>query len=685
MSLVVSGGRTARVRSSMEVSLREAITDVSRQVEDLTWTSLSMDTRGLALDDMYEDRRRMIQKIRTYRRRNPLAKRTILLLQHYVLGQGISLKANNRAVVQKIVDEFWDDPVNQRVLTGYQGMQEALDTIATDGNLFLTLFPDAELGRLQLSMIDLLYVDDIIVDPENAKVPLWYKVRKFRQDFDFTQGTYVPHTGTDFVYYRDWKNGDDESSQPAKPKTDFDDGLGGPGIGDAGPLIGQKGNPDGTPVAFKPPKDKIADGLVYHVAINRRGKFGESEFAASVDWLKVHKEFMEDRASISKAAALYSWKKKRKGPASDIAAATQALASSMTQNINKWEYNPPAAAGSTVVENEGSTLDWIKTDTGAGDALNDERIMRMMVGAGVGVMNHYFGDEANANLATATAMELPMLKMYEAWQTLLTHVIKDVLDFLLQTAQAADVLPARDDQSKYAPAQQAAQGAISMAEAPFGATPPGEDALGPAGGAPGGDAGGGAAAPPTTIDAIVALWAQKAPSKNPVAGPEWQTKGPLDWYVDVDFPPIIQKDIVALVTAIKGLDEMMPDNLPAQQLVVRMLLTALGQTDLDEVMDAIFAQGAIPKLTLDANGMPVGVHPGIAALAGLLGPGEQKQLGPGTGTPPLPQEQQQQDAAPPDLSAREAGAEPLNVASLRVRRLLRSARAASDALARVGA
>ena len=75
----------------------------------------------------------------------------------------------------------------------------------------------------------------------------------------------------------------------------------------------------------------------------------------------------------------------------------------------------------------------------------------MMAGAGMGgVPNHYFGDEANANLATATSMELPLLKAYESWQKWLGDAIGEILRFAIEVAHEAGKVGPEDKSMRYA-------------------------------------------------------------------------------------------------------------------------------------------------------------------------------------------------------------------------------------------
>lgn len=572
MSHIISSGRAVRVQSSSVTRIREGLTDISRTIEDLTWTNLSQDTRMSGIEDDWVRRADMLKRMRTMRRRSPLAKQSFQLLKNYCLGQGVTLRPNNKALIAKIVDEFWDDPVNQTTFTSHVSMIQALDTIFTDGDLFLVLFPDYDLGNVQLGWIDSSMVQDVVTDENNWRVAKWYKVRKPRGAYDFKTGAYNSTGGEDFVYYRDWRNTDEVESQPKGRKQD----------------------------QYKPRAGQIAEGLIYHVAINKRGKFGESELAAASDWLKAHKDFMEDRATLSRAAAQIAWRKKRKGPASDIAAQVSRLQSSLVDNLSRWETNPPSASGSTIVENDGSTMEWVKTDTGAGNALMDERIIRMMVGSGVGVMNHYFGDEAAANLATATAMELPMLKMYEGWQKLLTDVIKDILFFVLTVAHEAGRIGPQDTDSKYK-ADQSKPPSILQA---LGMAPTVESNL-------------------IEAASMSVVTVQQPEAVDDV---EDDTTGAIDWYVDVDFPPIVQREIGAYIAALKNTFSMMPVfNIESQKLVISMALTAFGVNDIDEVMSKLFsgdfsqATFAVTPIQQTGATTPGTLNPLGAAPMGPLG------------------------------------------------------------------
>jgi hypothetical protein len=60
-----------------------------------------------------------------------------------------------------------------------------------------------------------------------------------------------------------------------------------------------------------------------------------------------------------------------------------------------------------------------------------------MVAAATGIMEHYFGDPSTGNLATSTAMELPMLKQFEGRQQLWWDVLTDLVDYVIEASARA--------------------------------------------------------------------------------------------------------------------------------------------------------------------------------------------------------------------------------------------------------
>jgi hypothetical protein len=66
---------------------------------------------------------------------------------------------------------------------------------------------------------------------------------------------------------------------------------------------------------------------------------------------------------------------------------------------------------------------------------------------------------------------------------------------------------------------------------------------------------------------------------------EWNED--VDAGIDIDFPPVVAVDVGTRINAINAAAA----NLPDEKLIARMLLSALGEDDVDEIIDAMFPEG----------------------------------------------------------------------------------------------
>jgi hypothetical protein len=114
----------------------------------------------------------------------------------------------------------------------------------------------------------------------------------------------------------------------------------------------------------------------------------------------------------------------------DISRLSQQIEGSTTRRDVVSDQNKTRIA----VENQGTELQPAVTDTGAGSASIDIQTLLGQVSAGTGIPPHYFGNSGSASLATATAMELPVMKMMEARQELWENVYRDILGWMLRRA-----------------------------------------------------------------------------------------------------------------------------------------------------------------------------------------------------------------------------------------------------------
>lgn len=269
---------------------------------------------------------------------------------------------------------------------------------------------------------------------------------------------------------------------------------------------------------------------VYHVKVNCLPDmaFGVSELYAALDWSRAYKEFLEDWATLVKALSRFAWKFVSKAGAKGVDAAKAKLEASASSSLSDpLVANLPPAAGSTLFMNDAVQFEPIPK-TGATTSADDGRRLLLMVSAATGIFEHYFGDPNTGNLATARTMERPMELMFRDRQELWRDIFVDMCDYAI-------------DQSIIAPS---------------------------------GDLSG-------TV------------SHNDYGERIVEIEGDQDRSVQVSFPPLLEEDPKARIDAIVSATTMggqEPAGTLDLQTATRLLLTALGESDIEELMDTLFPE-----------------------------------------------------------------------------------------------
>ena len=410
----LTGGGYSRLQQD-RARLAEAVRSYARLVEsynswitertkeDAEWQKLSQSNdsqNGLARVSKIGWARRAF-------RTDPFAKRAVLTKCEFCFGSGIdgprekttpsSEPQGEERQVNPAIEallEVWNDRSNQAMFFSPKMQLKRSAQLLVDGDLFVMV--TARSGQaIKVRRYGSLLVDHRVNDPDDADRPLYYAVRASDKQFDPEIGDYVTQPGTQrWLYYRDINNLD--------PAQD--------------PLSGT--------VEAEP------DVYLMQVSINtvEDGGFGESDLITSLKWLNAAKMLAEDQATISKATAALM--NVLEAETTDEAA-LEGLRTSLQSATDSTTPAPPLAGGMNVLSS-GVEMKVSRASTNASDAWQNSRIMRMPACIGFGFAMHWLGDPENANLATATAMELPIRKMLEAYQTLWLGVYRELLDFALR-------------------------------------------------------------------------------------------------------------------------------------------------------------------------------------------------------------------------------------------------------------
>lgn len=309
------------------------------------------------------------------------------------------------------------------------------------------------------------------------------------------------------------------------------------------------------------------DAPVYHIKVGGFSdwKFGISEVYAALDWAKIAKTFLENVATIMKTLSTFAAKLTNKGGSRAVAASKAKLDSGVSSQSGGVSRNPPPATGSVFIAGENTDYTPYQL-RGASISPEDGRRFLLMAYSAMGWPETFFGDASTGSLATARSLDRPTELRIKNRQTLWSDILKAILGYVLFWAVKAPSGPLR------------AYGIISADE-------DGHERV------------------------------------------EWmddvETGKPLNASVAVDFPPIVEHDVSESVDAIvtaTTLGGKAPAGTIDLKTSTRMLLIALGQENVDEMLDALFPDGDVANEapTLVPKAVATGTDPQVMEVARQL-------------------------------------------------------------------
>ncbi|MCJ7829164.1 MAG: hypothetical protein MUP81_05430 [Dehalococcoidia bacterium] len=355
--------------------LREATSTVEKElaIEDKGWIVLS-GTGGEAISG--SKRIASVKQSRLYYALDPLARQSIRIWTDYTFGPGMTWEVDEEKAkaTKDTLGTFWKSRDNQP-LFGSRGQRKCSEKLLVDGEIFFALFLGNE---SRIRTIDPLEIEEIITDPDDIEKPMLYK----RQWADRQGG---PHTD----FYPSYLNIKGEATKDS-----------------AGAL-----------------QNVTQKALVYHLAFNTTGQRGNPLLLPALDWIKQYRRFLAARVGMMLARTRFAWRKQVEGGTAAVATVKGAL------------QDKTPEAGAVLVENKAVSMEPIQTPQDARNAYDDARMLKLQVCAAVGIPEQYFGDIATGNLATAKTVELPMLKMFQSYQSVWGDAYQDIFDLVLEYNQ----------------------------------------------------------------------------------------------------------------------------------------------------------------------------------------------------------------------------------------------------------
>lgn len=401
----------AEVVDDSRLALLEAESEdrrvLRRELDLIAWTALDY-VGGNEQDLRAVARRKLVQQARVAWQQDPQLGAAVDLMNDFALGRGVPRPQARDPKVQEILDEAWEDEDNELVLTSYEAQMAFGTDLSLQANIFLLMFTGDD-GKVKLAILEHDTVENVVRDENNRRRILYYVARQktITWDYDTDQPRVLTEKDGHYdriLYFQHWRN---------------------------------------EAATKKPPAAKLGKGKVKHVAINKTTEmaFGHPTMHRVLRWATAFNSLMEARVDAAKAAAAFMMKRKVKGTPNQIQKMA-AKALSKRGELGRARQDPdsgeapmaPPRSGSVITENEMVEHESFKLDSGAAGANVDGQMIRSQISAATHFPQHYLGDIGSANLATATSMELPVLKAVESRQEVIEGVFRWFFDRVIQEA-----------------------------------------------------------------------------------------------------------------------------------------------------------------------------------------------------------------------------------------------------------
>lgn len=296
-----------------------------------------------------------------------VANRLVELPVAFMLGDGVEVTCKDEEIKGWLA-EWWNDPINRFDVVLEKRMRE----LSVFGEQVIPVFVGID-GHVRQGAIDPSLIDDVIVDPDNAALPIGVAIRG-------SEGS--------IRIYRIILEGDDEQL-----------------LGTA--AINLRRGFDAGECHFWRVNDLLT------------GKRGRSDLLSAIDIADAYTQLIFGEVERSAALRTAIWDVTLKGATPEEVAARAA------------EITPPAPM-SVRVHNDGEVWNTVSAKLEAGDAAQTLRTVRNEVLGGATIPEHWYGGGGDVNRATASEMDEPTYKVFRRrqvlWQAILEaearHVIR---------------------------------------------------------------------------------------------------------------------------------------------------------------------------------------------------------------------------------------------------------------------
>lgn len=330
---------------------------------------------------------RMLQVCYFLRVTTPFGKRIVEILTDYTVGKGVRVTAKDPRV-QDVIDSFWKDSVNKM----NDNIEQWSDELTTFGELCIPTAVNKVSGKLRVGYIDPMNIDTIqfaemATSDGTASINVPYAVRLRRE-----VGSILPK-----------------------------------------PMLIVRQQEDVSQENYG-----RLDGECFYWSLNKAksASRGFSELFALADWVDLFDQMIFDFGDKVRFLNQFIWHYVFKG----------ATEKQVDEYKNRLTKDPPRQGGALftndTVEAKALTPDFKGQDMAEGAAM----VKKYGLG-GAGIPPVLMGDGDDANRASALEMNAPFTKKIQKRQNHLGRCLGEAIDFQIECAKIAGVLPENVDAS----------------------------------------------------------------------------------------------------------------------------------------------------------------------------------------------------------------------------------------------
>lgn len=333
---------------------------------------------------------------------SPLASWSVNVWTSYGLGEKVTITCNDKKA-QVVWDSVWD----KSALFDDDNIHMLSSSVLVDGDVYMAAFISIADGSVSFEYIGTDEIKEIVTNPDNRNQALYYR-REYTGTDNATRCIYYPDWHAYFYSQEDLKKAALPSDAIVSISEAMDDNA-------------------GTSV------------LILHIAHNRKDAsslHGWPILGIAAPYFRAHKEFVENRLTVSRQKAMFVREFISAGGSRGVAAVKAKFGQQLSTSTGytTTDANPPAVSGSNLIHNQAVEHRDLPMTTGASDAKGDNEMFGWMALIGAGLFPTTAGMDTS-RWATALAMDKTQAVQWSRYQSFWSAQFRKMVEIVLLAAE----------------------------------------------------------------------------------------------------------------------------------------------------------------------------------------------------------------------------------------------------------